>query len=202
MEKMTTCKVCGENVAKSAKTCPHCGAKLKRSKWWVWVIVALLFFGIIGSSGNKEDKDAEPEKAVTEASTETAETTAVKSASDPELRAALESALEKYGDNYSITETDGIIMIGVWGDGIIAEALIAKNGDADLLATWDEMVASLVSEQKQLQGVANAAGYNNVPIVLTLVNDMNHDSVLLTIASGTVMYDFVNDIDLISQVRG
>ena len=29
--KLTTCKACGEQVAKTAKTCPHCGAKIKKS---------------------------------------------------------------------------------------------------------------------------------------------------------------------------
>ena len=29
--KLTTCKACGEQVAKTAKTCPHCGAKIKES---------------------------------------------------------------------------------------------------------------------------------------------------------------------------
>ena len=52
--KMTACKACGKEIAKSAKTCPHCGAKNKKplfKKWWFWVIVVLLL-GSIGNSGN------------------------------------------------------------------------------------------------------------------------------------------------------
>lgn len=30
MDKMTTCKVCGASIAKSATTCPQCGAKQKK----------------------------------------------------------------------------------------------------------------------------------------------------------------------------
>ena len=29
-EKLTTCKSCGEEIAKSAKTCPKCGGKNKK----------------------------------------------------------------------------------------------------------------------------------------------------------------------------
>ncbi len=54
MSKMKTCKVCGKEIAASAKACPECGAKNKKPfylKWWVWAIV-LVFIIAIGSSGN------------------------------------------------------------------------------------------------------------------------------------------------------
>lgn len=55
MEKMTKCKVCGSDIAKSAKVCPVCGAKRKNSilrKWWFWVIIILLSFGLFAKDGN------------------------------------------------------------------------------------------------------------------------------------------------------
>lgn len=57
--KMTTCKACGREIAKSAKSCPLCGAKNKKpifKKWWFWVIVVLLL-GSIGSAGGETDTD-------------------------------------------------------------------------------------------------------------------------------------------------
>lgn len=50
--KMTNCKVCGEEIAVSAKTCPKCGAKNKKpvfKKVWFWFTVIVLLFVIIGS---------------------------------------------------------------------------------------------------------------------------------------------------------
>lgn len=44
---MTTCKVCGNELAKSAKRCPHCGAKNKRpiyKRWWFWLFVAIVLY--------------------------------------------------------------------------------------------------------------------------------------------------------------
>ena len=50
-KQMTNCKYCGHEIAKSAKSCPQCGAKNKKpifKKWWFWVTIAF----IIGSIGN------------------------------------------------------------------------------------------------------------------------------------------------------
>lgn len=53
--KLTTCKACGAEIAKSAKSCPHCGAKNKKpiyKKWWFWVII-LILVNTIGNSGKR-----------------------------------------------------------------------------------------------------------------------------------------------------
>ena len=55
--KMTTCKTCGKEMARSAKVCPSCGAKNKKpffTKPWFIVIVALIIIGAIASGGKSE----------------------------------------------------------------------------------------------------------------------------------------------------
>ena len=44
--KMTTCKSCGAEIAKSAKICPYCGAKNK-SKGVLGIIIAIVVIAII-----------------------------------------------------------------------------------------------------------------------------------------------------------
>lgn len=59
-KKLTTCKACGEEIAKSAKSCPKCGAKNKKpifKKWWFWLIVVIII-GSVASGGS--DTEAEP----------------------------------------------------------------------------------------------------------------------------------------------
>lgn len=54
--KMTTCKTCGAEIAKSAKSCPHCGAKNKKpifKRWWFWVVV-IVFLATIGNTGKRD----------------------------------------------------------------------------------------------------------------------------------------------------
>lgn len=41
-KKMHPCKTCNEEIARSAKTCPKCGAKNKKGKGWWWRIPMFL----------------------------------------------------------------------------------------------------------------------------------------------------------------
>ena len=74
--KLTNCKICGVEIATSAKSCPHCGAKVKKpifKKWWFWVIVVLVLFIAIGSSGTEDTSGASSQNDNTPAVTETKE---------------------------------------------------------------------------------------------------------------------------------
>lgn len=58
--EMPKCKTCGEEIAKSAKICPKCGAKNKKpiyKKWWFYVITTIAAIIIIASvsGGNKNN---------------------------------------------------------------------------------------------------------------------------------------------------
>lgn len=58
MGKMTVCKTCEKEVAKSAKICPHCGAKLKGGKLkfviggFIALIIIIIIFAISGGNSN------------------------------------------------------------------------------------------------------------------------------------------------------
>lgn len=57
MDKMTKCKTCGADIAKSAKVCPSCGAKQKKPV--VLIVIAVIFaIGVIGAAlgGNSPEK--------------------------------------------------------------------------------------------------------------------------------------------------
>lgn len=55
MEKMKKCKSCGAEIAKSAKVCPHCGARNKGHTILIVVIVVIVLLAIIGSIGEPND---------------------------------------------------------------------------------------------------------------------------------------------------
>lgn len=58
-EKMCECKVCKQQIASSAKVCPHCGAKNKKKKpVWAIIIGAIVLVIVIGvaSGGNEPVK--------------------------------------------------------------------------------------------------------------------------------------------------
>ncbi len=79
--KMIKCKHCGQEIAASAKTCPHCGGKNKKpfyKRWWFWVLVVLVLLIAAGGSGGNKNSDSKKVGEVastTETNTETATTT-------------------------------------------------------------------------------------------------------------------------------
>lgn len=57
--KLTNCKVCGAEVAKSAKTCPCCGARVKKRRFLLVVLLILLAIVVVGSLGDQEKPESE-----------------------------------------------------------------------------------------------------------------------------------------------
>ena len=57
--KIKQCKVCGKDIATSAKVCPYCGAKNKKPiymRWWFIVIIVLIVLGaLFGGGGSSEE---------------------------------------------------------------------------------------------------------------------------------------------------
>lgn len=56
-DKMTTCKHCGQEIAASAKVCPHCGGKNKApiyKRWWFIAIIVIIVLAAIGGSGSSD----------------------------------------------------------------------------------------------------------------------------------------------------
>ena len=98
-KKLTTCKACGQELAKSAKACPHCGAKNKKpifKKWWFWVIIVMIIVAAGSSDNDTEDKPVTPnttqgdtntnkptQSASTEASTEIATDAPTEATTEP-----------------------------------------------------------------------------------------------------------------------
>lgn len=66
MSKIISCKICGAEIAKSAKTCPHCGAKLKKGHpVLIGVLIFFIFIALITPSS-----DEEPQKVDSPAQTQ------------------------------------------------------------------------------------------------------------------------------------
>ena len=64
MKKLVNCKTCGESIAKSAKVCPHCGAKQKKgSPLGVFILIIgiiLIFAGFNGALSGEKGEETNP----------------------------------------------------------------------------------------------------------------------------------------------
>lgn len=55
-ERMQECKTCKQQIAQSAKVCPHCGAKNVKSGLVVWGVIAIVVLIIIASAAGGSDE--------------------------------------------------------------------------------------------------------------------------------------------------
>lgn len=113
-DKMTTCKSCGAEIARSAKACPKCGAKNKKpiyKRVWFWILAVILVLGIggaAGGSGGGETADApadtsagtQNEQAAEESQDTQEEAIEYADVTTDELSDALESNAMNASDTY------------------------------------------------------------------------------------------------------
>lgn len=64
MDNLVKCKVCGQEIAKSAEVCPHCGAKQKKPHWvlsTILIVLGLFVFvlNISSISGTKSNSTSQ-----------------------------------------------------------------------------------------------------------------------------------------------
>lgn len=93
--KIVTCKTCGKEIAKSAKVCPHCGAKQGGGKLpiIIGVLAVLLILVVVGGGGSK-DKD--------ESGTSTESTTQSSQATEEKTQATTQEQPSS-GSDYTVT---------------------------------------------------------------------------------------------------
>lgn len=53
--KLILCKSCNKEIAKNAKTCPHCGAKNKKKHYWLIAIIAIIILACIIAAGDSDE---------------------------------------------------------------------------------------------------------------------------------------------------
>ena len=170
MGKMTKCKSCGAEIAKSAKTCPQCGAKQKHTlKTVAFVLLVIFLIGVFASIfGDSSDPElvqssaqgtesgrSDNEKTDTETKTvfNVGETAALN-----DVHVTLVNVSENNGGNY-MTPTDGNVFV-------VCEFEIENNSDTDIAvssimsfeayvddySTSMNLSAMLSTNQKQLDG--------------------------------------------------
>jgi hypothetical protein len=53
------CAECGQEISNKASACPKCGAKVAKTKWWIWIPLGLfLAFILFGMSIPKYKSEA------------------------------------------------------------------------------------------------------------------------------------------------
>lgn len=104
-DKMTTCKHCGQEIAASAKVCPHCGGKNKPpiyKRWWFIAIIAIIVLAAIGGSGSSDSSGSTSNTATSKTAVSSSSEAAIEytAYTVTELSEDLDSNALKAADKY------------------------------------------------------------------------------------------------------
>jgi len=103
-----------------------------------------------------------------------------------ELDALLADSFEDYTIEYD--EESDCIMIATWSDGV-AEATQYVSSNSELKASWQELRANMNTMSDTAKDYVDACGYEDTSVIVSLLNDLNLDNVLLLCIDGQVFYD-------------
>lgn len=129
---MTTCRSCGAEIAKSAVTCPRCGARNKRKHVLLWVVLGVLALIIIGAAGSGGSEPAPAAASSTSAAAPKSESKAPvkktfgvgESAELKDIVVTLVSVEESSGSQFN-QPTDGNVFV-------ICEFEIENNSSSEI----------------------------------------------------------------------
>ena len=125
---MRACKTCGQEIAKNAKVCPHCGAKNKKLSPLLIVVLVVIVIIIAATSGNNEPTLVEGGNGVSTQAT-TAEVTKNEfqvgdTAALNDVNVCLVEVTESNGSDFN-KPNDGNVFV-------LCEFEIANNSDEEI----------------------------------------------------------------------
>ena len=156
MDKIITCKVCGASIAKSATTCPQCGAKQKKLHPVLGIIIAIFGICMIAAALNGMGDDSGSEnKTIAELNG---------------ISVKFDSCTESNGSQFNTPDDGNVFLLCEFSidnqsDKDIAVSSIASfNAYVDDYSTNLSISATIATDKTQLDG-AVAAGKKMTGVV-------------------------------------
>ena len=165
--KMTICKHCGAEIAKSAKICPHCGGKNKKPiykrKWFI-VLVILIILIAISNIKSKSDTNDIPEDTKPQETTETRdkETSDTDSTIDQQTKSQ-GSQEQEYTDIREATD-DCEAFFNEYVD-FMLKYKNTNEPTAEMLADYSDMLMKYTEYSEKMDNLKNSD---------TTIEDMNY----------------------------
>ena len=105
---------------------------------------------------------------------------------------AIEETLQNtYDTNYTLNHDETSITIGVWRDGVANGAVYAQQGDQECMSAWRTLVSAVRKMSSSMIESLRTAGLEDMQVIVSVVNDQNHDNVLLTVTDDKITYNWV-----------
>lgn len=161
------------------------------------VIVVAVFCAVLSANVNKLNRlpDPTPTPAATES-------TKAPSKMAPVVAKMFDNDLKQaFGNNYQ-TELDteeGVFRVDTWSSDVNAQFITdLKNGNIDITA-WNAVVDRVKSVTSSMQSTFDEVCDDEIIVVSSICDPLNHDISYLTVANGVAGYDVVNGIDLLTK---
>ncbi len=161
MDKMTKCKTCGADIAKSAKVCPACGAKQKKHIV-LGIILVIIGLSIIGAAlgGNSPQKvgTMDTQGSLESTASQDKEFTTGDVVALNDIEVTFVSCLEINGNQYFSPETGNVFLLCEFvidnksSKDIAVSSLASFEAYVDDYSTQMSLLATMSADKNQLDG--------------------------------------------------
>ena len=165
MAKMTKCKSCGAEIAKSAKACPQCGAKQKKPVALIAILVIVIIGIIAAASGGGSGSPAKVGDTGSPAASAAPENSAFHVGDVVEMKniqVTLVNVTESTGANYMTPDEGKVFVLCEFniennsGSDISVSSLMSFEAYVDDYSTNMSLTATMSSDKSQLDGTVAA----------------------------------------------
>jgi hypothetical protein len=192
-ENLINCKVCGKEIARSAKVCPHCGKKNKQPVWKIVLIVAVvvIMLSIIGNMPSSRTSNT-PEAS-------TADTPGSNSSVTRSNNLGI-WGLGEYEDQFGNNTGEKFIAIRSMIRGKFSNP-VTENSDLDVQVSYSEkngMIIQMYEYGKQLGNPVSAIGMEKITIAIQDGNGQQYN--FIGGMAQSWMFFNINDRDTIKHI--
>lgn len=162
MDKMTTCRTCGEPIAKSANICPKCGAKQKKRHPILGIILAVFGIGLIGAAinggGNEPEKVGDVDTSKQTQEEQKTEFCVGDVVSLNDIEVTFVSCTESNGKQYLEPEAGNVFLICEFSidnkseKDIAVSSLVSFEAYVDDYSTTLSLTGTVSTDKQQLDG--------------------------------------------------
>lgn len=161
-EKMTVCETCGAEIAASAKTCPHCGAKNKVKKPvykrpWFWILIVAVVIFMLPDTKTDTQEPEEPVQNVAQQPQATVQSEAV----EPDRDAGSTPSWTTAQKNVMASAKSYLNYSGFSYDGLVKQLEFEKYSHEDAVWAADNCNADWNEEAlESAQSYINYSGFS------------------------------------------
>lgn len=161
MDKMTKCKTCGADIAKSAKVCPACGAKQKKPVALI-VIAVFIAIGIIGAALGGDSPEKVGDTGTNQTTPQQTEFAVGDVVSLKDIEVTFVSCTESSGEGYYTPDSGNVFLFCEFAienkssKDISVSSIMSFEAYVDDYSTNMSMTGTLAADKGQMDGTVAA----------------------------------------------